>query len=96
MSLIIEGFEVKMRHLLCLLRWVLVGLLHLLGGQSIARGSADLWFCSPTSHSVASEDSGAFASVCKPIGVDIKISGRGSGPPRGGAGRQQHKTEGVL
>ena len=64
-----------MRHLGLKLLVCLVGLLHLLGRQSMTMDSADLWFRSPTSYSVASEDAGAFGTVCKPIGVDEKKLG---------------------
>ena len=49
------------------------GLMHLSGRQTMTMDSANLWFRPPTSYSVASEDAGAFGTVCKPIGVDIKI-----------------------
>ena len=58
--------------------------------------SADLWFCLPTSHSVVSDDTGAFGTVCKPIGTDAEKSGSRSHPPGGGGCGLQHKTEGVL
>ena len=61
----------------------------------MTRDSADLWFRPPTSYSVASEDAGAFGTVCKPIGVDEKKRER-SRPPGGSLERLQHKTEGVL
>ena len=51
-----------------------MGLLHLLGRQSLARDAADLWFRPLTSYSVAGEDAGAFGTVCKPIGADAKKS----------------------
>ena len=64
--------------------WIcLVVLLHILGHQSMTMDSADLWFCPPTSHSVVSDDTGAFGTVCKPIGVDAENIGSVLHPPRG-------------
>ena len=61
----------------------LVGLLHLLGRQSMTMDSADPWFRPPTSYSVTSEDAGAFGTVCKPIGIDREKTGTGTDPPGG-------------
>ena len=52
-----------------------MALLRLFGRPSMTRDSADLWFRPPTSYSVASDDAGAFGTVCKPIGVDEKELG---------------------
>ena len=38
----------------------------------MARDSPDLWFRPPTSPSVASEDAGAFGSVCEPVDAVAK------------------------
>ena len=47
----------------------------------MTRDSADLWFRPPTSYSVASDDAGAFGSVCKPIGDDAEKLGSRLHPP---------------
>ena len=60
-----------------------MGLLNLLGRQSMTMDSANLWFRPPTSYSVACEHAGAFGTVCKPIGIDAEKTGNLLDPPGG-------------
>ena len=44
------------------------------GREMMPRDSLDLWYRSSTSPSDASEDAGAFGSVCEPLGAVTKKS----------------------
>ena len=48
--------------------------LHVRDREIMTRDSLDLWIEPPTSPSDASEDAGAFGSVCEPFGAASKKS----------------------